>query len=204
MGSGSAGGCQRCSGIWLDDAAFAEVRSRHYASIAAGALAGSPNEAKLDRSAPLACPQCRNAMKRTRLSHVDVDVCVGHGIWFDRDELTEVARAIALAHADPGAVSGREITPELEDELARSVTRDLADDKLRTDFWGFVTDVVVGNSSPIALRPLTTETLDDYLVQRAQAPRQPRVLRCPNCNGTLPPDARGRWVCQYCNATLDI
>jgi hypothetical protein len=33
---------------------------------------------------------------------------------------------------------------------------------------------------------------------------KPRVLVCPNCGATIPPEASGRFVCAFCHSTLEI
>lgn len=35
----------------------------------------------------LACPQCKEAMKPTKIHDVELDHCPKHGVWFDQDEL---------------------------------------------------------------------------------------------------------------------
>jgi len=33
---------------------------------------------------------------------------------------------------------------------------------------------------------------------------KPRVLVCPSCGATIPPEATGRFVCSYCHSTLEL
>jgi len=43
------------------------------------------------------CPQCSQLMNRINFAHcsgVIVDVCKGHGTWFDRDELSKIVQFI--------------------------------------------------------------------------------------------------------------
>jgi Zn-finger nucleic acid-binding protein len=208
--AGTAEGCPKCSGVWLDDAAFAEVRTQLYAR-----LAGTPHEdadPRPDRSAPLACPQCKKPMLRTRVGHVEVDVCTGHGTWFDRDELARVAQAIARARAgDREPESGRVIGPELETELARSVSQrsllDAVNQDLETDLMSMFHNVLFKKPQPVEHTPIDSEPARVVVVQQVVAPpheSHPHELRCPNCTAFLPPEAHGRWVCKYCNATLEL
>lgn len=44
----------------------------------------------------------------------------------------------------------------------------------------------------------------DELAKRIVEEVKPKVLHCPNCMASLPPTAFGRWVCEYCKATLDL
>lgn len=85
--------CQRCLGIWVDEQSFDRIRADSERQ--ADALA---NLAVPPRIVPAPvryrpCPLCGQLMNRTnyaRTSGVIVDVCVEHGIWFDRDELRRV------------------------------------------------------------------------------------------------------------------
>jgi Transcription factor zinc-finger len=168
------------------------------------------------------CPRCKVALERLgvgagraagcrRCSGVWLDdpaFSPGHGTWFDRNELTSVARAIAQAHAASSKTSelGRMITPQLEAELARSVPRRSLIGALSQDvqngLWSLLThraefgaaDPTVGNRNTGAIPVLVVE----------RTSRAPRELRRPSCTAQLPPEAHGRWVCKYCNATLDV
>jgi len=93
--------CETCGGLWLDVAAFEKIcASREEQSAVLGGAAPAPghqvtgNESKI-RYVP--CPQCSQLMNRinfARCSGVIVDVCKGHGTWFDRDELSEIIEFI--------------------------------------------------------------------------------------------------------------
>lgn len=43
---------------------------------------------------PLPCPTCREAMGTWTLHAIAIDRCPNHGLWFDRDELQIVLRAV--------------------------------------------------------------------------------------------------------------
>ncbi|HEY0349266.1 MAG TPA: zf-TFIIB domain-containing protein [Pyrinomonadaceae bacterium] len=93
--------CARCGGLWLEVAAFENICSnREEQSAVLGGATVAPahpltnNEAKV-RYVP--CPECRQLMNRINFAHcsgVIVDVCKGHGTWFDRDELSEIIQFI--------------------------------------------------------------------------------------------------------------
>jgi Zn-finger nucleic acid-binding protein len=93
--------CETCGGLWLEVAAFEKIcASREEQSAVLGGAAPAPAhqvpgaEPKI-RYVP--CPQCTQLMNRinfARCSGVIVDVCKGHGTWFDRDELSEIIRFI--------------------------------------------------------------------------------------------------------------
>jgi Zn-finger nucleic acid-binding protein len=95
--------CQRCGGLWLDVASFARIcASREEQSAVLGAASPAPghqidpqSEGSKVRYSP--CPQCGQMMNRinfARCSGVIVDVCKGHGTWFDRDELRAIVEFV--------------------------------------------------------------------------------------------------------------
>lgn len=107
--SGSALGCEQCGGVLIDDAGFAAVRERLYATILK--RTGAPPDAPMfDPSTMLPCPRCGETMKRTWLANVPIDLCTAHGTWFDAHELVAVAQAIA----DKRGLAGAERAPPAE------------------------------------------------------------------------------------------
>ena len=108
MSSISLGGeamreCEHCSGLWLDVAAFERIcASREEQSAVLGVAATAPGHAVNLSSEPIQvryvpCPQCGQLMNRinfARCSGVIVDVCRGHGTWFDASELREIVEFI--------------------------------------------------------------------------------------------------------------
>jgi len=93
--------CETCGGLWLAAAAFEKLcASREEQSAILGGASHAPeshattNEAKIQY---VPCPQCGQLMNRinfARCSGVIVDVCKGHGTWFDRDELSTIIQFI--------------------------------------------------------------------------------------------------------------
>jgi Zn-finger nucleic acid-binding protein len=98
--------CSGCHGVWLDAAAVDRiVRDRQQSSlgtlrqmmppepgIGAAQGAGAPAAAAARRMY-IACPDCGQIMNRVnfaRHSGIILDVCRGHGTWFDRSELPRV------------------------------------------------------------------------------------------------------------------
>ncbi len=114
--------CEMCGGLWLDVAAFEKIcASREEQSAVLGGASHAPDrsatsEAKI-RYVP--CPQCSQLMNRinfARCSGVVVDVCKGHGTWFDRDELSSIIQFIR----DGGlGLSRQKEKMEIEDERAQ-------------------------------------------------------------------------------------
>jgi Zn-finger nucleic acid-binding protein len=92
--------CEKCAGLWLEVAAFEKIcaNREEQAAVLGGASpvpGKQPHEEEQVRYVP--CPQCRQLMNRinfARCSGVIVDVCRGHGTWFDRDELSSIIRFI--------------------------------------------------------------------------------------------------------------
>jgi Zn-finger nucleic acid-binding protein len=100
LGSTPVQECDRCQGLWLDVASFENIctNREQQAAVLGGA---SPAPANLVRETTavkyVPCPQCSQLMNRinfARCSGVIVDVCKGHGTWFDRDELSRIVEFI--------------------------------------------------------------------------------------------------------------
>jgi Zn-finger nucleic acid-binding protein len=98
--------CASCGGEWLETSAFTQLCTSREQRGAAIAFAGVTTGAPVARSAGggvvryLSCPVCAKIMNRQnfgRRSGVVIDVCKGHGVWLEANEL----RA-ALAFIDSG------------------------------------------------------------------------------------------------------
>src|SRR5216684_4226626 len=82
--------CPSCFGMMFIGSRYCP----HCAAAPAHQLGSSPEPDKI-RYVP--CPQCGQLMNRINFAHcsgVIVDVCKGHGTWFDRDELREIVEFI--------------------------------------------------------------------------------------------------------------
>jgi Zn-finger nucleic acid-binding protein len=100
--------CEQCAGLWLEVAAFEAIcTDREEQSAVLGTASPAPAHAAPSASiaavryAP--CPQCGQLMNRinfARCSGVIVDVCKGHGTWFDRDELSSIVQFIRAGGLD--------------------------------------------------------------------------------------------------------
>jgi len=92
--------CETCGGLWLEVAAFAKIcASREEQSAVLGGASPAPAHqvSGEDKIQYVPCPQCSQLMNRinfARCSGVIVDVCKGHGTWFDRDELSQIIQFI--------------------------------------------------------------------------------------------------------------
>ena len=92
--------CERCLGLWVDVPAFEKIcADREQQAAVLGAASPAPTKLVQDaekvRYVP--CPECQQLMNRinfARCSGVVVDVCKGHGSWFDREELSRIVEFI--------------------------------------------------------------------------------------------------------------
>jgi Zn-finger nucleic acid-binding protein len=93
--------CQNCEGLWLDAHSFEKIcTDREQQSAVLGAASPAPTHAAQDAVSKVSyvpCPECAQLMNRinfARCSGVIVDVCKGHGTWFDREELSRIVEFI--------------------------------------------------------------------------------------------------------------
>ena len=95
--------CERCGGLWVEVAVFEKIcaNKEEQSAVLGGASVAPPHPVSMSSQpnqisyAP--CPQCGQLMNRinfARCSGVVVDVCKGHGTWFDRDELREIVEFV--------------------------------------------------------------------------------------------------------------
>lgn len=102
VGSASLRECARCDGMWVDVGSFEQIiAEREEQSAVLGAASIVPKQAAgLTESSKVRyvpCPECEQLMNRVnfaRCSGIVVDVCKGHGTWFDRDELHQIVEFI--------------------------------------------------------------------------------------------------------------
>jgi Zn-finger nucleic acid-binding protein len=95
IGTSKVNECDTCGGIWINVDTFRAIVADRDGAIPLGA--GSPVAAPrvLPKAEPVryrACPACTKMMNRVnfgRISGVVVDVCKGHGTWFDAGELRD-------------------------------------------------------------------------------------------------------------------
>ncbi len=120
VGSASLRECARCDGLWVDVESFERIVSeREEQSAVLGAAALLPKQGAgggADAVRYVPCPECGQLMNRVnfaRCSGVVVDVCKGHGTWFDRDELR---RIVEFIRGGGLSVSREREKREVEDE----------------------------------------------------------------------------------------
>lgn len=92
--------CERCLGLWVDVPAFEKIcadREQQAAVLGAASPAPTKPVQGIDKVRYVPCPECEQLMNRinfARCSGVVVDVCKGHGTWFDREELSRIVEFI--------------------------------------------------------------------------------------------------------------
>lgn len=116
--------CSSCDGLWVDVTSFEQIcADREQQS----AVLGAAHFASAQRSVPgeahvryVPCPECGQLMNRVNFAHcsgVVVDVCKGHGTWFDRDELAEIVEFIRAGGLDQARARERAQLEEARREL---------------------------------------------------------------------------------------
>lgn len=92
--------CEKCAGVWLDVAAFEKICAdrEQQSAVLGGASPVPSHELRPEQEILYApCPQCGQLMNRmnfAKCSGVIVDVCKGHGTWFDAQELSAIVQFI--------------------------------------------------------------------------------------------------------------
>jgi Zn-finger nucleic acid-binding protein len=93
--------CGECFGLWLDVASFEKIcADREQQAAVLGMASPAPHRqvgVTGDKISYAPCPECSQLMNRVnfaRCSGVVVDICKGHGTWFDRDELSRIVEFI--------------------------------------------------------------------------------------------------------------
>ncbi len=116
--------CTTCGGLWVKKDMFQDICTREEeqeAVIGLGEHAEPPGvlPGKGDGRVYIPCPDCGKLMNRQQFagcSHVIVDLCREHGVWFDRHELRQIVQFIR----DGGLKKSREREKlKIEDEKSR-------------------------------------------------------------------------------------
>ena len=94
------GECPKCHGIWADADSLEQLcadREKQAAVLGIPTHLPELETVALETVRYVPCPVCKKLMNRVnfaRCSNVVVDVCKGHGTWFDRDELRRMVEFI--------------------------------------------------------------------------------------------------------------
>lgn len=130
VGATSFHECPSCAGTWLAADAFTQLctnrEERGSLASIVGATPGGGVRTVGSAVRYVQCPVCKKTMNRQnfgRRSGVIIDVCKGHGVWFDQRELQSV-----LAFVDAGGLEqARHADQEKQHEEQRQLDRALAD-----------------------------------------------------------------------------
>jgi Zn-finger nucleic acid-binding protein len=119
--------CAECSGLWVDVISFEKIcadREQQAAMLgdASPALSHAVEHSAGTKVRYIPCPQCGQLMNRinfARCSGVVVDVCKGHGTWFDRDELRQIVEFVRGGGLETSRARERAEIEEARRALAR-------------------------------------------------------------------------------------
>ncbi len=132
IGSTALRECEKCFGLWLDVPSFEKLcADREQQSAVLGSASPAPSRAVRETSKVkyVPCPECSQLMNRinfARCSGVIVDLCKGHGTWFDRDELSRIVEFIRGGGLEASRVREKE---EIRDERRRLWEEQAAHDR---------------------------------------------------------------------------
>jgi Zn-finger nucleic acid-binding protein len=115
VGASTMHSCRKCGSVWLAPDEFSRLCADREATGRIAVAAGDASESASRHALPtvryVRCPLCDNTMNRVNFGHssgVVIDVCKGHGIWFENDELRQVLVFIqqgGLERARPGSTA---------------------------------------------------------------------------------------------------
>jgi Zn-finger nucleic acid-binding protein len=120
VGSVTLDECAACGGVFVDPPSFERIcaeREQQAVVLRASFPAPAVRPPPLDRYWP--CPSCGRLMNRqnfARLSGVIVDVCKGHGVWFNHGELQAIVEFIRAGGLERAREREKE---DVRDAIAR-------------------------------------------------------------------------------------
>lgn len=99
--------CAKCHGLWVEAATFDRIctdREKQSAVLGSASEMFRPGQREVDLQVRyVRCPVCATHMHRVnfaKCSGIILDVCKGHGTWFDRDELQHIVEFIRTGGLD--------------------------------------------------------------------------------------------------------
>jgi Zn-finger nucleic acid-binding protein len=122
--------CSSCASSWIEAKVFSDLcmnreeRGATMSLIGARSVDGPPADLPRGATRYVPCPQCKKIMNRSNFGHrsgVIIDVCKGHGAWFERGEL---ARVLAFIE-DGGLERARQEELEKQQEEKRKLEREM-------------------------------------------------------------------------------
>ncbi len=96
VGAASFMECNECASVWIEADEFTRMCTDREQRGAIAAMVGTSRSIEAPRKNGvryLSCPVCKRTMNRQnfgRRSGVIIDVCKGHGVWFEEGELQRV------------------------------------------------------------------------------------------------------------------
>ncbi len=107
LGKTSVYECSGCHGLWVDAATFDAIctdRERQSVVLGSASEMFKPGQRTIELKVQyVRCPACRELMQRVnfaKCSGIILDICKGHGSWFDRDELQHIVEFIRTGGLD--------------------------------------------------------------------------------------------------------
>ncbi len=157
VGKATLDECKRCGGVWADAQAFARILKdgEAQADVLGTAQVVPAGDASVNAQPYVPCASCGRLMNRlnfARCSGVLIDVCKGHGTWFDRDEL----RRIVTCVRDGGLTRARRNERDEVDEARRR----LHEQEARTRAAGASVLTASANSSSALDAEFVIEAVD--------------------------------------------
>jgi Zn-finger nucleic acid-binding protein len=98
--------CGKCEGLWVDKGTFAEICQDNEKQTALLGISTTVPKNEINDYLNfhyIPCPVCKELMNRVQFancSHIIIDVCQQHGVWFDKDELRKVVEFIRAGGMD--------------------------------------------------------------------------------------------------------
>jgi Zn-finger nucleic acid-binding protein len=136
--------CSQCLGLWVDVGSFEKIcADREQQAAVLGGAGPAPAHSASETTRKISyvpCPECAKLMNRinfAKCSGVIVDICKGHGIWFDLDELSRIVEFVRGGGLD--AARSKEIA-QLEEARRQLEVQQLAADSRRSSVLGFDRD----------------------------------------------------------------
>lgn len=123
LGTTAVQECERCLGLWVDVASLEKIcADREHQAAVMGAASPAPTKPveEINKVRYVPCPECQQLMNRVnfaRCSGVVVDICKGHGSWFDREELSRIVEFIRAGGLDAARAREKAALEEERREL---------------------------------------------------------------------------------------
>jgi Zn-finger nucleic acid-binding protein len=130
--------CERCGGMWTAADSFENLcaDNERQAAVLTFISQRTPVSDSTAKISYVPCPQCNQLMNRSnfaRSSGVIIDLCKGHGVWFDADELPKIIAFIRQGGIDKARQRERLELKEERDRLRSEQQRNATSDAFYRD-----------------------------------------------------------------------